>query len=168
MYLMACTCSLANSFNDELANKIILIKIFQQFYPLNVFYMDWYLGTKSAIGETVIRIKKKKAEETKEKVSKEEKTHSKIEQSKPIRNIIESIYGTNDPTQNCAPTAPPILYYLDQPSVMNTPVKEKTNTKKYTPLSKCIFKGMMLENESNNPSGMLVCFYFRKHILICF
>ena len=116
----------------------------------------------------MIPIKNKKAEETKEKVSKEEKTHSKIEQSKPIRNIIESIYGTNDPTQNCAPTAPPILYYLDQPSVMNTPMKEKTNTKKYTHLSKCIFKGMMLENESTNPSGMLVCFYFRKHILICF
>ena len=168
MHLMPCTCSLANSFNDELANKIILIKIFQQFYPLNIFYVGWYLGTKSSICETVIPIKKKKAEATKEKVSKEEKTHSKIEQSKPIGNIIESIYGTNDPTQNCAPTTPPGLNYLDQPSLMNTPMKEKTNTKKYTPLSKCIFKGMMLENESTNPSGMLVCFYFRKHIVICF
>ena len=34
-------------------------------------------------------------------------------------------------------------------------MKEKTNTKEYTPLSKGIFKGMMLENESANPSGML-------------
>ena len=33
--------------------------------------MDRYLGKKSLIGETVIPIKKKKAEETKEKVSKE-------------------------------------------------------------------------------------------------
>ena len=55
-----------------------------------------------------------------------------------------------------APTAPPILNYLDQPSLMNTPMKEKTDTKKYTPLSKCIFKDMMLENESTNPSVLIL------------
>ena len=34
-------------------------------------------------------------------------------------------------------------------------MKEKTNTKEHTPLFKCIFKGMVLENQSANPSGML-------------
>ena len=34
-------------------------------------------------------------------------------------------------------------------------MKEKTNTKEHTPLSKCIFKGMVLENQSANLSGML-------------
>ena len=55
----------------KLANKFILI--FQQFYTLNTFCKDWYLGTKPSFGETVIPIKKKKADETKEKVSKEKK-----------------------------------------------------------------------------------------------
>ena len=48
------------------------------------------------------------------------------------------------------------LKYLDQPSLINAPMKDKPNTKEYAPLSKCIYKGMMLENESANPSGMLV------------
>ena len=34
-------------------------------------------------------------------------------------------------------------------------MKGKTNTKEHTPLSKCIFKGMVLQNQSANPSGML-------------
>ena len=102
----------------------------------------------------MIPIKKKKADETKEKVSKEKKTQSKIEQPKPICNIIESIYGTVDPTENWTSTAG--SNYLDQPSLMNTPMKKKANTKEYTPLSKCIFKGMVLENESANASVMLV------------
>ena len=68
--------------------------------------MDWYLGTKPSLGETVIPIKKKKADETKEKVSKEKKkTQTKIEQPKRICNIIESISDTIDPTQNCLSTA---------------------------------------------------------------
>ena len=36
--------------------------------------MDWHLGTKYSIDETVIPIKKKNAEKTKEKVSKGKKT----------------------------------------------------------------------------------------------
>ena len=35
-------------------------------------------------------------------------------------------------------------------------MKDKPNTQEYAPLSKGIYKGMMLENESANPSGMLV------------
>ena len=47
-------------------------------------------------------------------------------------------------------------------------MREKTNTKNYTPISKCIFKDMMLENQFANPSGVLVYIYFRKYILIRF
>ena len=97
----------------NLANKFVLI--FQQFCTLNTFCVDWYLGTEPSLGETVTPIKKKKAGETQKKVSKEKKHCT-------------STAGSN---------------YLDQPSQMNTPMKEKTNTKEYTSLSKCIFKGMV-------------------------
>ena len=91
----------------------------------------------------------------KKKSAKKKKTQTKIEQPKPICNIIESISDTIDPTQNCISTAD--SNQLDQASLMNTSMKEKSNTKEYTPLSKGIFKGMVLENESANPSGMLGC-----------
>ena len=80
---------------------------------------------------------KKKAEETKEKVSKEEKTHSKIEQSKPIHNIIESIYGTNDPTQNC--TNRPSYFKLPGPTITNEHTNEGKDTKKYIHLYPNVF-----------------------------
>ena len=89
----------------------------------------------------------------KKKSAKIKKTQSKIEQPKSICNTIESIYGTVDPTQNCTSTAG--SNYLDQLSLMNTPTKEKANTKEHTALSKCVFKDMVLENESANPSSML-------------
>ena len=67
--------------------------------------MDSYSGTKPSFGETVIPVKKKKSRGNQRKSQqRKKKTRIKIGQPKPICNIIESIYSTIDPTQNCTST----------------------------------------------------------------